>query len=96
MLFSAYRDLVQTIVLLFDNGVEEFLMSWNRRIAESALFFDYMADAGNYLLKAVHVLPVKCVHNLIYAAGFRVVHHGKCLYSFYRDLCSPESTIIPK
>jgi hypothetical protein len=24
----------------------EFLMSWNRRIAESAIFFDFMNDAG--------------------------------------------------
>jgi hypothetical protein len=24
----------------------EFLMSWNRRIAESAIFFDLMAKAG--------------------------------------------------
>ena len=37
---------------------EEFLMSWNRRIAESAIFFDLMAQAG---FKCEH--KGKCVYS---------------------------------
>ena len=44
---SAYPALVLTLSELFDGGtVEEFLMSWNRRIPESALFFENMKEAG--------------------------------------------------
>ncbi len=44
---SAYPMLVKTLTELFDGGtIVEFLMCWNRRIAESAIFFQLMADAG--------------------------------------------------
>lgn len=29
-----------------EEGVQEFLMAWNRRIAESVLFFDLMKEHG--------------------------------------------------
>ena len=38
--------------------VEEFLMSWNRRIAESKVFFDLMEQAG-----FVHVHKGKCIYS---------------------------------
>ncbi len=39
--------LVKTLSELFDGGtIVEFLMSWNRRIAESAIFFELMKEAG--------------------------------------------------
>jgi hypothetical protein len=45
--YSAYPQLVQTLSELFDGGgAAEFLMAWNRRIAQSALFFDLMRGAG--------------------------------------------------
>jgi hypothetical protein len=38
---------VQTLSELFSGGsVREFLMAWNRRIPQSAQFFDLMGDAG--------------------------------------------------
>lgn len=44
---STYPALVDSLTELFDGGtVEEFLMSWTRRIAESKIFFDLMATAG--------------------------------------------------
>lgn len=44
---SAYEALVYTINELFNGGtVKEFLMSWNRRIAESGIFFSLMEKAG--------------------------------------------------
>jgi predicted nicotinamide N-methyase len=44
---SAYPALVKTLSDLFQaHPVQEFLMSWNRRIAESKIFFDMMTDAG--------------------------------------------------
>lgn len=40
---KAYPQLVQTLVSLFDGGtVTEFIMSWQRRIAESVQFFELM------------------------------------------------------
>lgn len=44
-----YEKLVASLVEIFDADdsiVEEFLMSWNRRIAESRIFFDMMVQAG--------------------------------------------------
>merc|ERR1711991_267227 len=44
---KAYPQLVQSLVSLFDGGtVVEFLMSWQRRIAESTQFFDLMKLSG--------------------------------------------------
>ena len=43
-------------------GAHEFIMSWNRRIDDSKIFFQLMQEAG-----------------------FRCIHHGKCVYSFYRN-----------
>ena len=43
---SVYPQLVRTLEELFRSGVEEFLMSWNRRIAESGQFFELMQAAG--------------------------------------------------
>ena len=44
---SAYPDLVKSLTEFFDAGsVELFLMSWNRRIAESKIFFELMSSAG--------------------------------------------------
>jgi hypothetical protein len=45
---SAYTALVQSLVTIFDaeSDLIEFLMSWNRRISESTIFFDLMKQAG--------------------------------------------------
>ncbi|OQR91999.1 hypothetical protein ACHHYP_20157 [Achlya hypogyna] len=44
---SAYPALVATLLEIFENeATTEFLMSWKRRIADSALFFRLMDDAG--------------------------------------------------
>jgi len=43
---SVYPALVSSLEYLFAEGVVEFVMSWNRRIAESASFFAQMATAG--------------------------------------------------
>lgn len=45
---SAYEALVQTLCEIFKKevGLEEFLMCWNRRIAQSELFFDFMSKKG--------------------------------------------------
>ncbi|RHY34499.1 hypothetical protein DYB32_000901 [Aphanomyces invadans] len=65
---SALNALVETLLEIFEsNEAEEFLMSWRRRIADSAIFFELMK-----------------------AAGFRVHHHGSCVYSFFKpDVLSP-------
>lgn len=66
---SAYDQLVETLCELISTsgeisspGGQEFLMSWNRRMKGSQLFFDKMSDAG-----------------------FHCYHHGKCIYSFFRQ-----------
>eukprot|EP01041_Mallomonas_annulata_P003758 gene3758-7460_t len=57
---SAYPALVKTIEELFAGGtVVEFLMSWNRRIAETAIFFSMMEAAG---YTANNILTSKCLH----------------------------------
>ncbi|EQC28759.1 hypothetical protein SDRG_13443 [Saprolegnia diclina VS20] len=44
---SAYPALVTTLLEIFeDDATTEFLMSWKRRIADSAVFFRLMDDAG--------------------------------------------------
>lgn len=44
---SAYPALVASLLEIFQsNPVTEFIMSWNRRIAESAQFFQQMQQAG--------------------------------------------------
>jgi predicted nicotinamide N-methyase len=44
---SMYPSLVSSLEEIFRvHSVEEFIMSWNRRIAESAIFFDLMKTAG--------------------------------------------------
>jgi hypothetical protein len=60
---SAYPALVQTLVELFDRsthpgGIEEFLMSWNRRIASTSIFFDLMTKAG-----FIHEHLGKCIYS---------------------------------
>jgi alpha-D-ribose 1-methylphosphonate 5-phosphate C-P lyase len=57
-MYSAYPALVQTLSEIFETPLEEttvsvyngpvveFLMSWNRRIAETSIFFDLMHQAG--------------------------------------------------
>lgn len=40
---------MKTIVEVFDSNrgtIAEFLMSWNRRIASSKIFFELMSEAG--------------------------------------------------
>ena len=44
---SAYPDLVHSLQTIFAiHHAEEFLMSWNRRIADSITFFDMMKAAN--------------------------------------------------
>jgi hypothetical protein len=44
---SVYPALVASLEEIFQlHRVEEFIMSWNRRIAESSIFFDLMKAAG--------------------------------------------------
>jgi len=44
---SAYPALVDTLCALFEGGsAKEFVMAWNRRIAESSIFFDLMKTKG--------------------------------------------------
>lgn len=44
---SVYPKLVESLRYLFSIGsTKEFLMSWNRRIADSQTFFEMMKDAG--------------------------------------------------
>lgn len=83
--YSAYPALVLTLSELFDAGtVQEFLMSWNRRIPESALFFANMKEAGICSHnRKFFFLNCLTVFNTV---GFLMVHHGKCVYSFYRTL----------
>lgn len=47
-LLSAYAGLVKSLLTIFDREPQliEFLMSWNRRIKESSIFFDLMKEAG--------------------------------------------------
>ncbi len=55
---KAYPALVATLDLLFRAGTVEFLMSWNRRISTTPLFFAQMQEAGF----AVETLP-HCVYS---------------------------------
>jgi len=49
---SAYPALVRTLENLFDGGtIVEFLMSWNRRIDESAIFFRLMETSNFQCVK---------------------------------------------
>jgi len=43
---KAYPALVATLDMLFRAGAQEFLMSWNRRISSTPLFFELMQQAG--------------------------------------------------
>ena len=43
---KAYPALVATLEMLFNAGAVEFLMSWNRRINSTPLFFALMRNAG--------------------------------------------------
>jgi predicted nicotinamide N-methyase len=44
---KSYPALVKTLRYLFDGGsVTEFLMSWNRRLSTTPIFFQLMKDAG--------------------------------------------------
>lgn len=48
MHYSAYDALVQTVCEIFaaEPLLEEFVMCWNRRIAESEIFFDKIRTVG--------------------------------------------------
>ena len=49
---SAYPALVQTLIDIFnENTIIEFVMSWNRRIDESQIFFNMMKDIGKFSMK---------------------------------------------
>jgi hypothetical protein len=44
---KAYPNLVKTLVYFFQGGkVKEFIMSWNRRIDSTKIFYDLMQEAG--------------------------------------------------
>ena len=43
---KAYPALVSTLDMLFNAGAQEFLMSWNRRISSTSIFFQLMQEAG--------------------------------------------------
>ena len=70
---KAYPQLVQSLVALFDGGtVMEFIMSWQRRIADSIQFFDLM-KLSNFI----------CYHhgNCVYSF-FRKHHEAEIMHSY--------------
>lgn len=82
---SAYSALVDSLTEIFKNpNIRQFIMSWNRRIAESAIFFDLMkakkgkgagaeAEAGEGRAEGGR------------RGGFKCQHMGKCIFVFERD-----------
>lgn len=61
--YSAYPALVKYLKVLFtspNHSVVEFVMSWNRRIADSKIFFDLMLKEG---FKCTH--EGQCVYTFV-------------------------------
>ena len=70
---KAYPQLVQSLVVLFDGGtIIEFIMSWQRRIADSVQFFELM-KMSNFI----------CYHHgqCIYSF-FRKQHEAEIMFTY--------------
>ena len=76
---------MKTIVEVFDSNrdtIVEFLMSWNRRIASSKIFFELMMEAG---FECHH--HGKCVYSFFKRGSEALVDDDAYLTTLQDDAC---------